>query len=270
VVAGVLTGCDGDDRPLTLPSSVALPSGVPDPVVDQPGGDAQNQPPTPVTAGPAAPAEGGPGDATSPAGTAPVTAPGTPDGSGNGLCLDPNSELVTSAIAGLEPAPPEGTTWRLRQASEDPISDGCEALLSYVAVEWPEGMHPGVHLLFFTEGQPTQHIWYYEHPYPEGVKSYNKTKPIRIEEFDAEKAWWGSEADGFAGRVENERAWKVGIDQIRAANFNLDQKNPHAPEQESHDPDELLRRYASLQAEAQALRDQLKAILAESLSGARA
>ena len=33
---------------------------------------------------------------------------------------------------------------------------------------------------------------------------------------------------------------------------------------------ELLRRYASLQAEAQGLRDQLKAILAESLGGARA
>jgi type I restriction enzyme M protein len=83
-------------------------------------------------------------------------------------------------------------------------------------------------LLFFTKGQPTQHIWYYEHPYPEGVKSYNKTKPIRIEEFDVEKAWWGSEADGFAARVENERAWKVGIDQIKAAGYNLDQKNPHA------------------------------------------
>ncbi|MEN6617493.1 MAG: class I SAM-dependent DNA methyltransferase, partial [Syntrophorhabdus sp.] len=28
-------------------------------------------------------------------------------------------------------------------------------------------------LLFFTKGQQTSHIWYYEHPYPEGVKSYN-------------------------------------------------------------------------------------------------
>lgn len=51
--------------------------------------------------------------------------------------------------------------------------------------------------------------------------------------------------------------------------FNLDQKNPHAAEAVSHDPDELLRDYVRLQAEAQALRDQLKAILAESL-GARA
>ena len=66
-------------------------------------------------------------------------------------------------------------------------------------------------LLFFTKGQPTQDVWYYEHPYPAGVKNYNKTKPIRIEEFDVEKAWWGNEADGFAGRIAGEFAWKVSI-----------------------------------------------------------
>ena len=124
-------------------------------------------------------------------------------------------------------------------------------------------------LLFFTKGQPTQHIWYYEHPYPPGAKSYNKTKPIRIEEFDAEKAWWGTEADGFATRVENERAWKVSIEQIKAANYNLDHKNPHVDEQVSHDPDALLVEYAKVQAEAQGLRDRLKGILAQSL-GAKA
>ena len=95
-------------------------------------------------------------------------------------------------------------------------------------------------LLFFTKGTPTKDVWHYEHPYPPGVKNYNKTKPTRIEEFDAEKAWWGSEADGFASRVENERAWKVSIDQIKAANYNLDQKNPHAAEAISHDPAQLL------------------------------
>ncbi len=121
-------------------------------------------------------------------------------------------------------------------------------------------------LLFFTKGTPTQHIWYYEHAYPAGVKNYNKTKPIRIEEFDAEKAWWGSAADGFASRVENERAWRVSIEAIRAANYNLDQKNPHAAEVVSHDPDQLLADYAAAQADAQSLRDALKEILAKSLS----
>ncbi len=54
-------------------------------------------------------------------------------------------------------------------------------------------------LLFFTKGERTKHVWYYEHPYPAGVKSYNKTKPIRIEEFAAEKKWWKR-------RKENEQA----------------------------------------------------------------
>ena len=121
-------------------------------------------------------------------------------------------------------------------------------------------------LLFFTKGQPTQDVWYYEHPYPAGVKNYNKTKPIRIEEFDAAKAWWGSEADGFASRVENERAWKVSIDQIKAANYNLDQKNPHVGEVQDHNPEHLLADYQRLQGEAQALRDELREILAKSLA----
>lgn len=43
-------------------------------------------------------------------------------------------------------------------------------------------------ILFFTKGKPTKEVWYFEHPYPPSVKSYNKTKPIRIEEFDLEKA----------------------------------------------------------------------------------
>ena len=121
-------------------------------------------------------------------------------------------------------------------------------------------------LLFFTKGTPTQAVWYYEHPYPVGVKNYNKTKPIRIEEFEAEKAWWGSEADGFASRQENEQAWKVSIDTLRAANYNLDQKNPHAAEVVSHDPEQLLADYAAAQTDAQRLRDELREILAKSLS----
>src|SRR6266571_9283643 len=55
------------------------------------------------------------------------------------------------------------------------------------------------------EGEATKEIWYYEHPYPPGVKSYNKTKPIRLEEFDAEKKWWAKPGK----RKENEFAWRV-------------------------------------------------------------
>ncbi|WP_351077896.1 N-6 DNA methylase [Shewanella sp. CAL98-MNA-CIBAN-0140] len=121
-------------------------------------------------------------------------------------------------------------------------------------------------ILFFTKGTPTKDVWFYEHPYPAGVKNYNKTKPMKFEEFETELAWWGNEADGFAARIENEQAWKVSIDDIIARNYNLDIKNPHVGEVISHEPQELLSDYAKQQADIQAIRDQLKDILAAALA----
>ena len=121
-------------------------------------------------------------------------------------------------------------------------------------------------LLFFTKGKPTETVWYYEHPYPEGYKSYSKTKPMKFSEFQTEIDWWGTEADGFASRQETEQAWKVSIEDIKARNYNLDIKNPHEGEQVSHDPDELLAKYEQQQSEIQEIRHQLRDILADALS----
>lgn len=121
-------------------------------------------------------------------------------------------------------------------------------------------------LLFFTKGQPTEQIWYYEHPYPKGYKSYSKTKPMRFSEFKAEMNWWDSENNGFASREQNEQAWKISIDEIKKRNYNLDIKNPHIGEQISRDPDELLVQYSEQQQEMQVIRDQLKGILADALA----
>jgi len=77
-------------------------------------------------------------------------------------------------------------------------------------------------LCFFEKGTPTSEIWYYEHCLPTGQKSYSKTKPIRIEEFDPIKKWWPK-----AKRKESEIVWKVTIDQIKERNYDLDIKNPN-------------------------------------------
>lgn len=123
-------------------------------------------------------------------------------------------------------------------------------------------------ILFFTKGTPTKDVWFYEHPYPEGAKSYNKARPMQFEEFQPERDWWGDEADGFRARKPTEQAWKISAAEVAERGYNLDLKNPHTPETESHDPDELLARFAEQQAGIQSLRDQLKAILADAL-GAR-
>lgn len=114
-------------------------------------------------------------------------------------------------------------------------------------------------LLFFTKGSTvddgTEHfhtdtIWFYEHPYPAGYKSYSKTKPIRLEEFKPEQDWWGTEENDFADRVENEFAWKVDFktkrEQAEAA------AQPHWRRAE-----ELNNQAAALEAEARDLRNSL-------------
>ena len=182
------------------------------------------------------------------------------------------------------------------------------------------------------------------------MKSYSKTKPLRIEELQPIADWWGQESDGFKERVETEQAWKVDfkklkeeatakaqphwdqaatlynevaglneqvqelrysikgekkvsirkeadariaelsaqIDQLRqrakdeqAAGdrhywpiYNLDVKNPNAPEEESQDPDVLLAKYKKLLGEIEEtqnrLRDELAAALLHHFEGEEA
>jgi type I restriction enzyme M protein len=206
-------------------------------------------------------------------------------------------------------------------------------------------------LLFFTKGHRvddgsehfhTDTIWFYEHPYPPGYKSYSKTKPIRLEEFKPEQEWWGSEANDFAERVENDFAWKIDFktkrEQAEAAAaphwqrsqtlnneaaeleaeatalrkslvgsadavhrekvnaqivelnakalplrlqardakaagdrlywpiYNLNIKNPNAPEEETHDPDVLHKKYITLLSEIEETENQIKTELAGALA----
>jgi type I restriction enzyme M protein len=121
-------------------------------------------------------------------------------------------------------------------------------------------------LLFFTKGTPTQDIWFYEQALPAGVKAYNKTKPMKLQEFEAVTQWWGSEADNFKTRVETSQAWKVSLADLQARNYNLDCKNPHIGEQITHDPEVLLAQYHTMQQDIASLRDQLKSILGDALT----
>ena len=113
-------------------------------------------------------------------------------------------------------------------------------------------------ILFFTKGEPTKDVWFYEHPYPEGYKSYSKTKPMRIEEFEPEKAWWEN-------REETELAWRASAEDIAAAGYNLDISNPNVIDDAHEDPDVLLARYEEATAEVEAAREALRAALAEAL-----
>ncbi len=106
-------------------------------------------------------------------------------------------------------------------------------------------------ILFFRKGEATEDVWFYEHPLPEGLRNYSKTRPMRIEEFAAEKAWWRD-------REETTRAWKVPTSDIAAGGYNLDLTNPTVAGAESEDPEVLLASYADAVRAVQAARDGLR------------
>ncbi len=113
-------------------------------------------------------------------------------------------------------------------------------------------------ILFFTKGESTKEIWFYEHPYPVGFKSYSKTKPMLVEEFEPEKAWW-------TDRKENEHTWRVPVADAVANGYNLDIKNPNIKLEDSRDPEELLKEYERIRVEVAAVLNALKIELRASL-----
>ncbi|WP_340104892.1 type I restriction-modification system subunit M [Rhodohalobacter sp. 8-1] len=114
-------------------------------------------------------------------------------------------------------------------------------------------------LLFFEKGGSTDEVWYFEHTYPEGYKSYSKTKPIRIEEFDVEKEWWDD-------RTETDQAWKVTFEEIEKRGYNLDIKNPNSEENQTYDVEALLAKRNNLNDEIQKLSHSLLNELKETLA----
>ncbi|MBB6250077.1 HsdM family class I SAM-dependent methyltransferase [Nitrospirillum iridis] len=122
----------------------------------------------------------------------------------------------------------------------------------------------GTNLLFFEKGRPTTETWYWEHRVPAGQKAYSMTRPIRQEHLDDCADWWGGAKR--KGREENERAWRVPVDQVKERGWNLDIKNPHAVADDHGDPETLAADLDAAERDVARLRDQLKAILAEALA----
>jgi type I restriction enzyme M protein len=133
----------------------------------------------------------------------------------------------------------EGTKTRIKEK----LLGDCNL---HTIVRLPNGVfnpYTGIktNLLFFEKTGPTKDVWFYEHPYPAGYKNYSKSRPIRLEEFDAEKAWWGGAARN--GRSQSPLAWKVSLQEIKDRGYNLDVPNPFRPDADSRTLDDLTLAY---------------------------
>lgn len=143
-----------------------------------------------------------------------------------------------------------------------------ESFNLHTIVRLPKGVFSpytsiATNILFFEKNGPTREVWFFEHPYPEGYKSYSRSKPLAIGEFDQEKAWWGGA--GRKGRKTTRQAWKISASELAAKGYNLDCKNPYEAAINHRDPEELMTEYQQivkeLEAAQQALKDELMACL---------
>jgi len=111
-------------------------------------------------------------------------------------------------------------------------------------------------ILFFEKAGSTRDIWFFEHPYPIGYKSYSRSKPLTIGEFEREKSWWGG--TGRKGRKTSEYAWKVSAQEIAGRNYNLDCKNPFKVEVNHGDPEVLMEEYLAIDRQLEGALNALK------------
>lgn len=110
-------------------------------------------------------------------------------------------------------------------------------------------------LLFFTKGEPTKDVWFYEHRLPEGQKAYSKTRPLLLKEFDPIKKWWNK-------REKSDISWNVDIQTIIDRNYDLDIKNPvKVEEQIEYSSEELMKMLESSFATSKELLSQLKEVV---------
>tara|TARA_R110002073_G_scaffold333127_1_gene520230 strand:- start:9067 stop:10632 length:1566 start_codon:yes stop_codon:yes gene_type:complete len=148
-------------------------------------------------------------------------------------------------------------------------ADLLETFNLHTIVRLPEGVFAPytdipANLIFFDTTGPTQSIWYYEQPKPEGRKKYSKTVPLTYEEFSPCLDWWGA-------REENKRAWHVDVSGLierdedgRVTTCNLDLKNPHSEEVADHrTPNEIIDAIIIKERRVLEIMDEIKVSLGE-------
>ncbi len=113
------------------------------------------------------------------------------------------------------------------------LLDDCDV---WCIVSLPAGTFLGAgggvktNILFFTKGQPTERIWYYD---LSGTK-VTKRKPLTIKDFEDFLTL-------LPQRAESERSWTIERAAIEARNFDLKAVNPNAlVDQDTRTPEELI------------------------------
>ena len=114
-------------------------------------------------------------------------------------------------------------------------------------------------LLFFQKGTKSKGVWFYRLDYPEGVKGFTKTRPMRDDHFDPVRAWWRKKV-ALTDEKGKDKARFFTPDELAALNYDFDKCCPFPHEdKEILPPAELIADYQSKRTALNAKIDDLLA-----------
>lgn len=113
-------------------------------------------------------------------------------------------------------------------------------------------------VLFFTKGEPTEKIWYYE---LDPGRSLGKTNPLNDKDL-AEFVELQKAAMSGKESAESEKSWTVNVADIDQTTWDLSVKNANAPEAAPlREPSEIIAEIIALDTESAAILDSIQEML---------
>jgi type I restriction enzyme M protein len=113
-------------------------------------------------------------------------------------------------------------------------------------------------VLFFTKGEPTKNIWYYQ---LDPGRNMGKTNPLNDKDM-AEFVTLATERSQSAKGKETEQSWNLDIGTLSGAEVDLSVKNPNTPEEAPlRSPTAILAEMEKLDAKTNAILNSIKELI---------
>ncbi len=133
----------------------------------------------------------------------------------------------------------------------------------HTILDMPAGTFTGAGVktvvLFFTKGEPTKNIWYYQ---LDAGRSLGKTNPLNDKDMEEFTALATSRASVSVKNAETEKSWNISVSEVPEDTLDLSPKNPNTPEEAPlRSPAEILEEMQTLDEETSSILNQIKELI---------
>ncbi|SFU53334.1 type I restriction enzyme M protein [Pustulibacterium marinum] len=136
----------------------------------------------------------------------------------------------------------------------------------HTILDMPAGTFTGAGVktvvLFFTKGEPTKNIWYYQ---LDAGRNMGKTNPLNdkdMEEFVSLSLSLRAESRSEKAKLETEKSWLFNVNDLDENTLDLSPKNPNTPEEAPlRSPKEILAEMQRLDKETSSILNQIKELI---------